>query len=82
VISKAGKKTYGLDHFFSGLQQKLIPSLSFFVAALVSVNQWRLFPVCGANGMQRRRKSSLQSQEIGEKYQNRRAQPQAGTSQK
>ena len=29
VIGKAGKKTYGLDQFFAGLQQKVIPSLSF-----------------------------------------------------
>jgi putative transposase len=46
VISKAGKKTYGLDRFFSGLQQKVIPSLSFFVISLVSVNQRRSYPVC------------------------------------
>jgi len=46
VVSKAGKKTYGLDHFFSGLQQKVIPSLSFFVVSLVSVSQWRSYPVC------------------------------------
>jgi putative transposase len=45
VVSKAGKKTYGLDHFFSGLQQKVIPSLSFFVISLVSVKQRRSYPV-------------------------------------
>jgi hypothetical protein len=46
VVSKAGKKTYGLDHFFSGMQQKVIPSLSFFVVSLVSVSQRRSYPVC------------------------------------
>jgi putative transposase len=46
VISKAGKKTYGLDRFFSGLQQKVIPSLSFFVVSLVSVSQRRSYPMC------------------------------------
>ncbi len=46
VVSKAGKKTYGLDRFFSGLQQKAIPSLSFFVVSLVSVSQRRSYPVC------------------------------------
>ena len=46
VVSKAGKKTYGLDRFFSGLQQKAIPSLSFFVLSLVSVNQRRSYPGC------------------------------------
>ena len=45
VVSKAGKKTYGLDHFFSGLQQKVIPSLSFFVLSLVSVKQRRSYPI-------------------------------------
>lgn len=45
VVSKAGKKTYGLDHFFSGLQQKVIPSLSFFVLSLVSVSQHRSYPL-------------------------------------
>jgi putative transposase len=45
VVSKAGKKTYGLDHFFSGLQQKVIPSLSFFVLSLVSVQQRHSYPL-------------------------------------
>lgn len=45
VVSKAGKKTYGLDHFFSGLQQKVIPSLSFFVISLVSVEQRHSYPL-------------------------------------
>jgi putative transposase len=45
VVSKAGKKTYGLDRFFSGLQQKVIPGLSFFVLSLVSVTQRHAYPV-------------------------------------
>jgi DDE superfamily endonuclease len=45
VVSKAGKKTYGLDYFFAGLQQKVIPCLSFFVLSLVSVEQHRSYPI-------------------------------------
>lgn len=45
VVSKAGKKTHGLDYFFAGLQQKVIPSLSFFVLSLVSVEQHRSYPI-------------------------------------
>jgi len=45
VVSKAGKKTYGLDYFFAGLQQKVIPGLSFFVLSLVSVEQHRSYPI-------------------------------------
>jgi putative transposase len=43
VVCKAGKKTYGLDYFFAGLQQKVIPSLSFFVLSLVSIAQHRSY---------------------------------------
>ena len=46
VVSKAGKKTYGLDRFFSGPQQKTISSLSFFTISLVNVKQRRSYPVC------------------------------------
>ena len=45
VVSKAGKKTHGLDFFFAGLQQKVIPGLSFFVLSLVSVEQRRSYPI-------------------------------------
>jgi hypothetical protein len=45
VVSKAGKKTYGLDYFFAGLQQKVIPGLSFFVLSLVSIEQHHSYPI-------------------------------------
>jgi putative transposase len=45
VVSKAGKKTHGLDYFFAGLQQKVIPGLSFFVLSLVSVEQHHSYPI-------------------------------------
>lgn len=38
VISKAGKKTFGLDRFFSSIAHKPIPGISFFTLALVSVS--------------------------------------------
>jgi putative transposase len=38
VISKAGKKTFGLDRFFSSIANKPIPGISFFTLALVSVS--------------------------------------------
>ena len=37
VVSKAGKETYGLDRFFAGLQQRVIPGLSFFVFSLFNI---------------------------------------------
>lgn len=46
VVTKAGKQTHGLDYFFSSLQQKAVPGLSFFTLALVSTKQRRSYPVC------------------------------------
>ena len=45
VVSKAGKKTYGLERFFSGLQQRVIPGLSFFVYSLVNVREEQSYPM-------------------------------------
>lgn len=46
VVSKAGKTTHGLDHFFSGLFQRVIPGVAFFSFALVSTTSRRAFPLC------------------------------------
>jgi putative transposase len=45
VVSKAGTKTYGLDRFFSGLQQQVIPSLSFFTFSLVNIREAQSYPM-------------------------------------
>ncbi len=45
VIGKAGKETYGLDRFFAGLQQRVIPGLSFFTFSLVNVREERSYPL-------------------------------------
>lgn len=45
VIGKAGKETYGLDRFFSGLQQQVIPGLSFFALSLINVREEHSYPM-------------------------------------
>lgn len=45
VASKAGKETYGLDRFFSGIQQRVIPGLSFFAFSLVNVREEHSYPM-------------------------------------
>jgi hypothetical protein len=45
VVPKAGKHTFGLDRFFSGLAQKPVPGLAFFTLALVSTTERRAFPI-------------------------------------
>ncbi len=45
VASKAGKETYGLDRFFSGIQQRVISGLSFFTFSLVNVCEEHSYPL-------------------------------------
>ena len=45
VVTKAGKETYGLDRFFSSLQGKPVPGLSFFAISLVSVEERKSYPL-------------------------------------
>jgi len=45
VDSKAGKKTYGLDRFFSGIQQQVISGLSFFTFSVVNVCEEHSYPL-------------------------------------
>jgi putative transposase len=45
VVNKAGKVTYGLDRFFSGLQQRVVPGISFFAFSLVNVRAEQSYPL-------------------------------------
>ena len=45
VIGKAGKETHGLDRFFSGIQQRVIPGLSFFAFSLINVQEEHSYPL-------------------------------------
>ena len=45
VVSKAGKQTYGIDRFFSGIQQRVIRSVAFFAISLIDVEKGRSYPI-------------------------------------
>ena len=45
VVTKTGKKTYGIDRFFSSLYGKSLSGLSFFALSLISVQQRHSFPM-------------------------------------
>lgn len=45
VVTKAGKKTHGLDRFFSSLYGKPVPGLAFFALSLIAVNERRSYPI-------------------------------------
>lgn len=52
VVTKAGKRTYGLDHFYSSLYGKPVPGLSFFSLALISVKSRTAYPIMIEQGCQ------------------------------
>lgn len=45
IVTKAGKKSYGLDRFFSSLYGKPVAGLSFFSLSLISVKARTSYPV-------------------------------------
>lgn len=45
VVTKSGKKTHGLDRFFSSLYGKPVPGLAFFTLSLLEVNERRSYPI-------------------------------------
>ena len=45
VVTKAGKHTFGLDRFFSGLLQKVVPGLAFFALSLVNTADHTSSPI-------------------------------------
>ena len=45
VFGKAGKQTYGIGRFFSSLQNRVIPGLSFFVFSVINVRERQSYPV-------------------------------------
>lgn len=45
VVTKSGKRTHGVDRFFSSLVQKAVPSVAFFVLSVVSVKRRRSAPL-------------------------------------
>jgi putative transposase len=45
VVTKSGKKTHGLDRFFSSLYGKTVPGLSFFTFSLISTKRRASFPL-------------------------------------
>jgi hypothetical protein len=45
VVPKSGKASYGVDRFYSGLFEQVIPSVSFFTLAIGRMGERRSYPV-------------------------------------
>ncbi len=46
IVSKAGKKTYGVGRFFSSIAQHPIRSVSFLALSLIDVESRQSYPLC------------------------------------
>jgi hypothetical protein len=45
VVSKAGHRTHGLDRFFAGVFNRVIPGLAFFSLALINTRSRQAYPL-------------------------------------
>lgn len=45
IITKSGKETYGLDHFFSSLLNRVTKSIAIFTLSVVDVENRKAYPV-------------------------------------
>ena len=45
VVTKSGKDTHGLDHFFSGLLNKVVKGIAIFTLAVVDINERSSYPL-------------------------------------
>lgn len=58
VFGKAGKETHGLGHFFSGLQNRVIPGLSFFTFSVIDVQERQSYPIQAVQMVKAKEKNS------------------------
>ena len=45
IVSKSGKKTYGVDRFYSSIQNQVITSLAFLNISLIDVKNRKAYPI-------------------------------------
>jgi putative transposase len=74
VVTKSGKKTYGLDRFFSSLYGKPVPGLSFFSLSLISVKERISYPVMMEQVLKEEEKPD--EKKAGKKQNRKRGRPQ------
>ena len=58
TVSKAGKSTYGVGYFYSGLQNRAINSIQFLSFSLVDVESRRAYPLLSKQLKRKKKKKS------------------------
>lgn len=62
MVTKSGKKTHGIDRFFSSIYQKVLPGVSFFTISLVSTKHRISFPISVQQIIRSEEKTSSEKQ--------------------
>lgn len=78
VVSKAGKKTFGLDRFFSSLWDKAIPAVACFSLALVHVGRRQAYSLSNEQVV----RTEEEKQQARERKQQRKERPKKTVSKK
>ena len=63
VFGKAGKETYGIGRFFSSLQNRVIPGLSFFVFSVIHVKERQSYPIQAVQMVKEKGESKKEEEE-------------------
>lgn len=71
VFGKAGKETYGIGRFFSGLQNRVIPGLSFFTFSVIDVKERQSYPIQAVQMIKEKQDKSKKEKEKSSKAEKR-----------
>ena len=61
VFGKAGTETYGIGRFFSSLQNRVIPGLSFFVFSVIHVQERQSYPIQAVQMVKKKEENKKQA---------------------
>jgi len=64
VFGKAGKETYGIGRFFSSLQNRVIPGLSFFVFSVIHVKERQSYPIQAVQMIKKKEENEKKKQAV------------------
>jgi len=71
VFGKAGKETYGIGRFFSSLQNRVIPGLSFFVFSVIHVKERQSYPIQAVQMVKKKEENKKQAKKKAVKKEQR-----------
>jgi len=71
VFGKAGKETYGIGRFFSSLQNRVIPGLSFFTFSVIDVKERQSHPIQAVQMVKEKEENKKKEKEKSAKIEKR-----------